>query len=250
MNNNLSSNKSYNEYIKFNACINAGNVSKNNIGKLFRVIRNCIKKKMHDDWKKNRLGNDISSGGVPRLEIDESKLLGNQTKVYWMFGIICRASKKCRIFCVLENRTKESLLPLIKNNVDTYNDINQYHTNEDLHLYSLCTRIYSDCWSAYQQSDFKEHGYLLHRVNHSVWFGSGLFHTNNVEGLWSQIKRLCFDFSGLTFKLLEKVEKKGINPKDYLDDWICWAIFLRDCELNKLNKINKIMKLTEFIKYN
>ena len=245
---NLSSNKSYNEYTKFNQYIDSGNVSKNNIGKLFSVLRNKIKIKMHAIWKKNHLGNDISVGAVPRLEKDESKLIGNESKVYWMFAIICRETKKCRIFCVCDNRSRESLLPIIKENVDTYNDLNEYNSLEDIHKYSLCTRIYSDCWSAYQLSDFMDCGFLLHRVNHSLWLGSGLFHTNTVEGLWGQIKRLCNDFSGITFNLLDKVEKTGINPRDYLDDWICWAIFLRDCELNKLNKINKILKINEYLK--
>lgn len=123
-------------------------------------------------------------------------------------------TKKCRIFCVCDNRSRESLLPIIKANVDTYNDLNEYNSLENIHNYSLCTRIYSDCWSVYQQSDFMDLGFLLHRINHTLWFGSGLFHTNTVEGLWSRIKRLCNDFSGITFNLLDKVEKRDINPKD------------------------------------
>ena len=77
-------------------------------------------------------------------------------------------------------------------------------------------------------------------VKHSVWFGAGLFHTNNIEGQWSQIKRLCNNFTGINFTLLDKLERKGISTKDYLDDWICWALFLRDIELKKLNKIKKL----------
>ena len=36
---------------------------------------------------------------------------------------------------MLDNRSKESLLPYIKNNVNTYNDINLYQSSEDLHVY-------------------------------------------------------------------------------------------------------------------
>ena len=161
-----------------------------NIQKLYRLLRNKIKIEMHKEWRNNKLGHQPSSGGVPRLEIDESKILGNINKIYWMFGIIDRASGDCRVFCVLDNRAKESLLPLVIQNVATIDDIkgNNYNSNEELHKYCLSTRIYSDCWSAYQFNDFKQKGFYLHRVNHSIWFGSGLFHTNNVEGLWLKLK--------------------------------------------------------------
>ena len=70
-------------------------------------------------------------------------------------------------------------------------------------------------------------------VNHIVWFGQGLFHTNTVEGLWSQIKRLTKNFSGITFSMVEKLESNGVNIKNYFDAWICYALFLRNVEKNK-----------------
>ena len=76
-------------------------------------------------------------------------------------------------------------------------------------------------------------GYILHRVNHSVWFGQGLFHTNSIEGLWSQIKRLSNNFSGLTINQLENMENNGINIKNHLDGLICYALFLRMIEKRK-----------------
>ena len=72
---------------------------------------------MHINWKKNQLGTEPASGGVARVEIDESKIIGNFNKVYYMFGMIDRVNKKARVYCVLDNRTKESLLPLIKKNI-------------------------------------------------------------------------------------------------------------------------------------
>ena len=114
------------------------------------------------------LGEYISTGGVPRVVIDESIIIGNQNKVYWLFGIIDRSNKDCRVFCVLDNRSRESLLPIIIKNVYTYNDLSLYNTSRDIHKYSLSTRIYSDCWAAYSKEDFKNHGYILHRVNHTV----------------------------------------------------------------------------------
>ena len=70
---------------------------------------------------------------------------------------------------------------------------------------------------------------------------------NTIEGLWSQIKRLCNNFTGINFTLLDKLKNKGISPKDYLDDRICWALFLRNIELKKLNKINKVNGLNYYL---
>ena len=49
---------------------------------------------MHEFWKNNMLGQSPSIGGVPRIEIDESKIIGNSEKVFWMFGLIDRADKE------------------------------------------------------------------------------------------------------------------------------------------------------------
>ena len=65
-------------------------------------------------------------------------------------------------------------------------------------------------------------------MNHSVWLGFGLLHTNTVEDLWSCLKRLSNQFSGITFDTLDKLEKDGKNPSDYIDDWIYYFLFLRD----------------------
>ena len=58
-------------------------------------------------------------------------------------------------------------------------------------------------------------GFKLNKVNHSIWFGTGLFHTNTIEGLQGQIKRLSNNFTGLNFNILENVEKDGIRSEDY-----------------------------------
>ena len=55
--------------------------------------------------------------GYASVEIDESEIIGNSQEIYWMFGIIDRKIKDARIFCVLNNRTKENILAIIKNNV-------------------------------------------------------------------------------------------------------------------------------------
>ena len=101
-----------------------------------------------------------------------------------MLWLIDRITKEARIFCVLENRNRANLLSLVKENVNTEAE-------------STKTLIYSDCFQSYQVADFAQMNYILKRINHSIWFGYGLIHTNTVEGLWSQIKRLNNNFSGL-----------------------------------------------------
>ena len=39
---------------------------------------------------------DIS--GVSRLEIDQSSIIGNESTILWMFGIIDRVSKNARLW--------------------------------------------------------------------------------------------------------------------------------------------------------
>ena len=71
-----------------------------------------------------------------------------------MFGIYDRGSKDCRIFYVDNNRTKETLLPIVKNNIFTpYNFI---VNNTDPNEGQYSTRIFSDCFSSYQLGDFNQ----------------------------------------------------------------------------------------------
>ena len=120
---------------------------------------------------------EICINGYGSVEIDESEIIGNGNDIYWVFGLIDRNTKETRIFSILNNRTKRNLIKYVKNNVYTSNedDINndEYSENELLN-----TRIYSDCFASYQPGDFQNLGYVLKRVNHSIWFGYGLFHTN------------------------------------------------------------------------
>ena len=172
------------------------------------------------------IGNEPAENGVPRIEIDESEIIGNQNNIIWMLGLIDHADKEARAFCVLNNRTKENLLPIIERNVltnDTDNNLN------------LKTRIYSDSYASYQPNDFEERGYILHRVNHSVWFGQGLFHTNTVEGLWSKIKRLSNNFSGITMNYINELQNESTDIKNYFDCWIRYSFFQRNIEKNQLS---------------
>ena len=69
---------------------------------------------------------------------------------------------------------KEKFWPYVKNNIYTPG----IEDNSE-----FATRIYWDCFSSYREEDFTNMGYVFHRVNHSVWFGQKMFHTNSIEGL-------------------------------------------------------------------
>lgn len=61
---------------------------------------------------------------MARIVIDESKMIGNSNKVYYMFGMFDRDTKNVQVYCILDNRNKETLLPIIEKNSYTVNDIN------------------------------------------------------------------------------------------------------------------------------
>ena len=73
----------------------------------------------------------------------------------------------------------------------------------------------------------------MNRLNLSVFFRSGLFHTKTIEGFWAAIKRLSHDFAGLNFLNLANLQSKGINIVDYLNNWICSSLFFLNCERKK-----------------
>ena len=239
---NYSIRKTFIEMERFCNIMGQPKPNNNTIIKIFRILRNYIKKFYHNYWKKNLLGLEPAEEGLPRIEIDESEVIGNSQKILWMFGLIDRSTKEARIFSVMDDRRKEKLLPLIRKNVYTYDII------EDNRDYR--TRIYSDCYSVYRQDDFNAMGFLLHRVNHSIWFGQDSFHTNTVEGLWACIKRITNNFSGLTFNTLSNVENEGINSSDYIDDWICYGLFIRDLNRKNLNEDESRNYLYEILKIN
>ena len=96
--------------------------------------------------------------------------------------------------------------------------------------YLVNTRIFSDCFASYQVNDFRDLGYILKRVNHSIWFGYGSFHTNNIEGLWPQKKRLTNNFSGISLKNINHMFQTDDEKIKYLDKWISYDLFSREFE--------------------
>jgi transposase-like protein len=93
----------------------------------------------------------------------------------WVFGAIERGSNKCVIIPV-PNRRAETLIPLI-----------QQHIN-------LGSCIISDEWAGYNSIDEIGQGDYSHvTVNHSEHFVHPVFddiHTQNIESLWSRLKKM------------------------------------------------------------
>ena len=90
------------------------------------------------------------------------------TKFFGCF--IDRSTKECRVFTVLDNIDKETILPLITKNVATCYDKIEMESRSNAYLRRYClSTYYSDCWRAYNPIDFKIKGFYLLRVNHSIW---------------------------------------------------------------------------------
>ena len=150
---------------------------------------------------KKLLGIQINTNlGFPSVELDEIKIISNREEIYWMFWIIDRNIKEARVRCVLNNRTKQKLLAIFNKYVSTNAEEDPDLEEEE----SVKTRVYSDSFSSYQVRDFQANRYILKRINHSVWFGIGINHTNTIESLWHNIKNITDNFSGLSIDSIKK----------------------------------------------
>ena len=238
-------NQSFIECKEFSEKLDITNITIASISKVFNLLRIKIRENMHKEWAKNLLGEAICEKGYAIIEIDESEIVGNSNDIFWMFGIICRKTKDARVYCVLTNRTKQKLLPIIKDNVIT--DSGEEDNLEEIN--SVKTRIFSDCFSSYQTNDFKDLGFILKKVNHSIWFGFGSFHTNTVESLWSNIKKNANNFAGISIDNL----KKNFNNNEkmitkYLDGWITYSLLLRDFMRKRLSWSQRSNYLIHYLK--
>ena len=126
--------------------------------------------------------NSCDKIGGPGLsvEIDESKFgkskynRGRYIKGQWVFGGICHETREFFITTV-DKHDKNTLLLII---------LDKTHQP-----YGLST-IFSDCWKAY--STINQHEYEHKTVNHTYNFvdPTTQAHTQNIENLWWQIKRV------------------------------------------------------------
>lgn len=120
--------------------------------------------------------NSTKLGGFGKtVEIDEAKVgkrkynRGRIIKGNWIFGAIERDSKKTFIIPV-QNRSKETLLPIIKDHI------------------LPGTTIISDCWKAYECLETEGFKHLA--VNHSINFVDPVTgaNTQQIERLWRDVR--------------------------------------------------------------
>jgi transposase-like protein len=129
--------------------------------------------------------NSEKLGGPGKIvEIDESKFgkrkfhKGRRVDGVWVFGGIERETKWC-FFTTVSDRTRETLLEIIKQNI------------------LPGTTIISDCWRAYDILD--KEGFEHLKVNHSLNFvdpETGA-HTNTIESTWRALNK-SLPISGTT----------------------------------------------------
>lgn len=90
----------------------------------------------------------------------------------WVFGMVERGSNRFRLWLV-PNRRRETLLPIIRDNI------------------APGTIIISDHYNVYQDLN-NENDYIHFAVNHSIQFvddrHAGI-HTDTIEGRWTHVKR-------------------------------------------------------------
>lgn len=164
--------------------------------------------------------NSEKIGGVGKtVEIDESKFgkrkfhKGRRVEGVWVFGGIERETKRCFFKCV-EDRTKDTLLSIIKENI--------------------CpgTTIISDCWKSYDC--LQSEGYLHQKVNHSEHFvdpKTGAC-TNTIESTWRALKK-SLPVSGTVKSLYDSYFAQYCVRKQYLseasDKFVAFLDLIKQC---------------------
>lgn len=73
-----------------------------------------------------------------------------------MLGFVGRGTKEVRVYYINNDRTKEKILPIVKKNVYSYH--RRIINNNDPDENFPATRIFTDCFSVYQELDFNRLG--------------------------------------------------------------------------------------------
>ena len=98
---NKSIKQSYINYKEFTNQLGLESISKANIIKFYRIVREKIKNVMHKKWKDNLLGTEPCENGKSYCEIEELKIISYNGEVRWMFGLYDRGYKDIRIFLLI-----------------------------------------------------------------------------------------------------------------------------------------------------
>ena len=98
---NKSIKQSYINCKEFTNQLGLESISKANIIKFYRIVREKIKNVMHKKWKDNLLGTEPCENGKSYCEIDESKIISYNGEVRWMFCLYDNGSKDIIIFLLI-----------------------------------------------------------------------------------------------------------------------------------------------------
>lgn len=165
------------------------NINKNTAVEWSKDIREICMVRMIDETE--TIGGLDENQNPIVVEIDESIFFkrkynrGRLRSAQWVFGAVERNSKKCFLVPV-ENRTKETLLEIIRQRIRPG------------------TRIISDGWRAYRDlvnDGNYEYSFVIHEDNF-VSPNDPSIHTQNIENLWLHAKRLLRKQFGTTEELL------------------------------------------------
>lgn len=126
------------------------------------------------------------------VEIDETLMstrknhCGRVLNQQWLFGGVCRETKK-KFIVAVPDRTEKTLIPLIQKHI------------------APNTQINSDCWKAYKSIDTLPQNYTHGEVNHSKNFVDPVtkVHTQTVERMWRSVKRVKKISEGIRNKDIE-----------------------------------------------
>lgn len=197
-------------------------VSENTVVDWFNYCREvCIT--VLEDTDFERIGGD----GVV-VEIDETKFgkrkyhRGKRVDGVWVFGGIESRDKSRCFFSVVENRTAETLIPLIRKHIRPG------------------SIIISDLWKGY--SSLSQLGYTHYTVNHSKEFKDAKTgaHTNHIETTWHQLK-LVKKHSGFAKTLLSTYFSEFIFRRTFFaDTQEPFFVFIRE-GINKVYKLDSAL---------
>lgn len=156
-------------------------------------------------------------GGPGKIvEIDEAKFgkrkynRGIRVEGVWVLGGVERNSSgptEKAFFCVVEDRSAKTLLPLIFKNV------------------LPGTKIFTDEWRGYSRLDnFLDYEHIT--INHSESFVNSedsTIHTNTIEGRWTHVRRAVPNtrrgfYAGYFFEHIYRLKHKNNLLKQFLND--------------------------------
>jgi len=156
-------------------------ISKGTLIKINRQLQELISQYIQATYIDHQLGEitvavDDGENENGIVDIDETLFCHLGRIQIWVFGLVDRVTKEFRAF-VVQDRTADTLIPIIRENV------------------RIGAIIYSDGWRSY--SGLGGLGYDHRVVIHDQGFGQGQDTTNSIESCWSHLKRVTRQSSGI-----------------------------------------------------